>query len=160
MGEITLARVLHVFGVVLWIGGVALVTTVLLPAVKRLKTPAERIIFFETIERGFGLQARVTTLVTGVSGLYLVYELNLWQRFLQVEYWWMHAMVLVWALFTLMLFVLEPLFLHRRLLDRARHDPDAVFSLVTRMHWILLGLSLLTVAGAVAGSHGYLLFVR
>jgi uncharacterized membrane protein len=159
MGEMTLARVLHVLGVVLWIGGVAMVTTVLLPAVKRLKTPGERVMFFETVERGFGLQARITTLVTGLSGLYLVHELNLWQRFLHVEYWWMHAMVLVWALFTLMLFVLEPLFLHRRLLERARQDPDATFSLVTRMHWILLGLSLLTIAGAVAGSHGYLLFV-
>lgn len=146
-------------GVVLWIGGVAMVTTVLLPAVKHLKTPAERVMFFETVERGFGLQARITTLVTGLSGLYLVHELNLWQRFLHIEYWWMHAMVLVWALFTLMLFVLEPLFLHRRLLERARHDPEATFLLVTHMHWILLGLSLLTVAGAVAGSHGYLLFV-
>jgi uncharacterized membrane protein len=159
MGEMTLARVLHVLGVVLWIGGVAMVTTVLLPAVKRLKTPGERVMFFETVERGFGPQARITTLVTGLSGLYLVHELNLWQRFLHVEYWWMHAMVLVWTLFTLMLFVLEPLFLHRRLLERARQDPDATFSLVTRMHWILLGLSLLTIAGAVAGSHGYLLFV-
>jgi len=159
MEEMTLARVLHVLGVVLWIGGVAMVTTVLLPAVKHLKVPAERIIFFETIERGFGRQARITTLVTGLSGLYLVYELNLWQRFLQIEYWWMHAMVLVWTLFTLMLFVFEPLFLHRRLIERARHDPDATFLLVTRIHWILLGLSLLTVAGAVAGSHGYLLFV-
>lgn len=159
MEGMTLARVLHVLGVVLWIGGVAMVTTVLLPAVKRMKAPAERVIFFETIERGFGLQARITTLVTGLSGLYLVDELNLWQRFLHVEYWWMHAMVLVWALFTLMLFVLEPLFLHRRLLERARHDPDATFSLVARMHWILLGLSLIAVAGAVAGSHGYLLFV-
>lgn len=160
MAEMTLARVLHVLGVVLWIGGVAMVTTILLPAAKRLKAPAERVTFFETVERGFGLQARITTLVTGLSGLYLVYELHLWQRFLRVEYWWMHAMVLVWALFTLMLFVLEPLFLHRRLIERARHDPDGVFSLLTRMHWILLGLSLLTVAGAVAGSHGYLLFVR
>jgi uncharacterized membrane protein len=155
-----IARVLHVLGVVLWIGGVAMVTTVLLPATKRMKTPAERIMFFETVERGFALQARVTTLVTGLSGLYLVQKLNLWQRFLHIEYWWMHAMVLVWALFTLMLFVLEPLFLHRRFIERARRDPNATFARVTRMHWILLILSLITVAGAVAGSHGYLLFVR
>jgi hypothetical protein len=72
----------------------------------------------------------------------------------------MHAMVLVWALFTLMLFVLEPLFLHRRFIERARRDADATFARVTRMHWILLVLSLITVAGAVAGSHGYLLFAE
>ena len=155
-----IARVLHVLGVVLWIGGVAMVTTVLLPATKRMKTPAERVMFFETVERGFALQARITTLLTGLSGLYLVYKLNLWQRFLHIEYWWMHAMVLVWALFTLALFVIEPLFLHRRFIERARRDPHATFALVARMHWILLILSLITVAGALAGSHGYLLFAR
>jgi len=158
MDEAALARAFHVLGVVLWIGGVAMVTTVLLPAVRRLKAPAERIEFFETVERGFARQARVTTLVTGLSGLYLADRWNLWQRFAHVEFWWMHAMVLVWALFTLMLFVLEPLFLHRRLVERARRDPDATFALVARLHWILLAVSLLTVAGAVAGSHGYRMF--
>lgn len=160
MPELAIARVLHVLGVVLWIGGVSLVTTVLLPAARRLKTPQERIEFFETVERGFALQARITTLLTGLSGLYIVYKLDLWQRFLHIEYWWMHAMVLIWALFTLMLFVLEPLFLHRRFIERSRRDPHAIFALVARMHWVLLILSLITVAGAVAGSHGYLLFAR
>src|SRR5680860_1077195 len=80
-----IARVLHILGVVLWIGGVAMVTTVLLPATKRMKTPVERVMFFETVERGFALQARITTLLTGLSGLYLVYKLNLWQRFLHIE---------------------------------------------------------------------------
>jgi uncharacterized membrane protein len=152
-----IARVLHVLGVVLWIGGVAMVTTVLLPATKRMKTPAERVMFFETVERGFALQARITTLLTGLSGLYLVYKFELWQRFAHAEFWWMHAMVLVWALFTLMLFVFEPLFLHRRFIERARRDPDSTFARLTRMHWVLLVVSLLTIAGAVAGSHGFLL---
>jgi len=154
----TVARVLHLLGVVLWIGGVAMVTTVLLPATKRMKTPAERVMFFETVERGFALQARITTLVTGVSGLYLVYKFDLWQRFAHIEFWWMHAMVLVWALYTLVLFVLEPLSLHRWFGERVRREPESTFALVTRLHWVLLGMSLVTVAGAVAGSHGYLLF--
>jgi uncharacterized membrane protein len=158
MDAAIVARVLHVLGVVLWIGGVAMVTTVLLPATKRVKAPAERVLFFETVERGFARQARVTTLVTGLSGLYLVQHLGLWPRFAHPEYWWMHAMVLVWVVFTLILFVLEPLFLHRWLIERATRDPDSTFALVVRAHWVLLGVSLVTVAGAAAGSHGYLLF--
>ena len=154
------ARILHVLGVVLWIGGVALVTTVLLPATRRMKAPEERVEFFESIERGFAWQARITTLVTGASGLYLVHALGLWQRFAHIEFWWMHAMVVVWVVFALMLFVLEPLVLHRWFERRARRDPERVFALIVRLHWILLGASLLTVAGAVAGSHGYLLFSR
>jgi len=50
MPELAIARVLHILGVVLWIGGVAMVTTVLLPATRRLRTPQERIEFFETVD--------------------------------------------------------------------------------------------------------------
>jgi len=67
-------------------------------------------------------------------------------------------MVVVWLLFTVMLFVAEPLILHRWLLARAKVDPEATFRLVEWSHRILLILSLITVAGTVAGSHGLLLF--
>jgi len=172
MDGVIAARVLHVLGVVLWIGGVALVTTVLLPATRRMTTPAARIQFFESIERRFATQARITTLVTGASGLYLVHALDLWHRFAHVEYWWMHAMVAVWAAFTLMLFVVEPL-IHRRSSTNlttlgdsgesgspAQRDPERAFARIVRLHWVLLVGSLATIAGAVAGSHGYLLFSR
>ena len=82
MDDAAIARVLHVFGVVLWIGGVAFVTTE-------------------------------------------------------------------------MLFVAEPLFLHRWFLDRARRKPAETFALIHRLHWVLLVISLVTVLGAVAGSHGW-----
>lgn len=156
MNEVTLARVLHVLGVVLWIGGVALVTTVLLPAARTFKTAAERVAFFEIIEHRFAWQARVTTLLTGLTGFYLIERLDAWGRFSVPGYWWMHGMLLVWAIFTLMLFVLEPLVLRRLFLKRAATHPEQVFRLIQRMHWVLLTLSLVTVAGAVAGSHGWL----
>jgi uncharacterized membrane protein len=153
------ARALHVLGVVLWIGGVAFVTTVLLPSVRRLKTPQERLEFFESIEGRFAWQARGTTLLVGISGFYLVERWDLWHRFASVTWWWMHAMVLVWALFTVMLFVAEPLFLHRWFRETATRDPEATFRRIERMHWLLLTVSLLTVLGAVAGSHGHLFFL-
>jgi len=155
MTDLIVARVVHVLAILLWIGGVAMVTTVLLPAVRKMKTPRERIAFFDKIERGFARQARITTLIAGASGFYLVVRLGAWSRFGYVEYWWMHAMVLVWTLFTLVLFVLEPLFLHRWISERARRDPDATLSMISRLHWALLGLSLLAIAGAIAGSHGF-----
>ena len=156
MDDVTLARARHVLAVVLWIGGVAFVTTVLLPAVRDLHTPAERVVFFETVERRFGNQARVTTVLAGLSGFYMVVRLDLWDRFRSLAYWWMHAMVAVW-LFTLMLFVAEPLFLDRWLLARAKARPEATFGLIERLHWILLVLSLITLIGAVLGSHGVLI---
>ena len=155
--DLTLARALHVLAVVLWIGGVAFVTTVLLPTVRDLHTPAERVIFFETVERRFGRQAHVATVLAGLSGFYMVVRLGLWDHFLSAEYWWMHAMVAVWLLFTLMLFVAEPLFLYRWLRARANSRPESTFRLVERLHWILLVLSLITLMGAVVGSHGVLI---
>ncbi len=154
MNEFALARLIHVVGVILWIGGVAFVTTVLLPAVGRMQSPADRVAFFESAESGFARQARVSTLLTGLSGLWLVHLLSAWERFSSPAYWWMHAMVAIWVVFTLMLFVLEPLFLHRWFLERARRDPLGTFRRIQRLHWLLLSVSLLAAAGAAAGSHG------
>jgi uncharacterized membrane protein len=151
------ARALHVVGVVLWIGGVAMVTTVLLPAVRRLPG-TDAFAVFERLEHRFAAQSRWTTLIVGASGFYLVESLGVWSRFAELRYWWMHAMVLVWAIFTLMLFVIEPLFLHRRLAQRARRDAAGTLRAVARLHWVLLALALATIAGAVAGSHGVFLF--
>jgi uncharacterized membrane protein len=156
MDAYLIARALHLLGVVVWIGGVAFVTTVLLPATRRMNSPAERVAWFEEAESRFAVQARVTTLVTGLSGFYLVHTLDAWDRFASPAFWWMHAMVAVWAIFTLMLFVLEPLVLHRVFLERARRDPQGTFNQVQRLHWVLLALSLATVFGAAAGSHGWL----
>jgi uncharacterized membrane protein len=150
------ARMLHVLGVVLWIGGVAFVTTVLLPSVRRMKSPQERVQFFEAVEGRFAWQARGTTLLVGFTGFYLAHAWNLWERFASPAFWWMHAMVLVWVIFTVMLFVAEPLFLHRRLLESARERPEETFRRIERMHWVLLTISLVTVLGAVAGAHGWL----
>lgn len=155
MNELALARVVHVLGVVLWIGGVAMVTTVILPAVKRLASAEEQITLFEKIEHRFAWQARATTLLTGLSGFYLVHAMQAWSRFSVAAYWWMHAMVFIWVLFTMMLFVLEPLILRRLFLRQAATNSQRVFAVIQRMHWVLLLLSLLTVAGAVAGSHGW-----
>jgi uncharacterized membrane protein len=151
-----IARALHVLAVVLWIGGVAMVTTVLLPAVQRHAKNGEQVEWFERIESRFAAQARWTTLLAGATGFWLVWHFNLWARFAEARFWWMHAMVAVWLLFTLMLFVLEPLFLQRWFIERARREPEAAFRLVGRIHWAMLALSLLTVAGAAVGSHGFL----
>lgn len=150
-----IARALHILGVVLWIGGVAMVTTVLLPAVKQIADAKEQINLFEKIENKFSWQARFTTLLTGISGFYMLSVLNAWDRYSQFEYWWIHAMTIVWLLFTLILFILEPLVLHQLFLKQAQKQPEKTFKLIHRMHYILLTISLITILGAVAGSHGY-----
>jgi uncharacterized membrane protein len=151
MHDLAIARALHILCVVLWIGGVAMVTLVLIPGVMGEPDAFKR---FESIERRFATQSRITVLLAGLSGLYLVWRLDLWARFAELRFWWMHAMIAVWLIFAAALYVLEPFFLHERLRSRASHDPRGTLLRIQRLHWILLTLSLLTVAGAVAGSHG------
>ena len=147
MSDLAVARALHVLGVVLWIGGVAMVTTVVLP---------QGIAVFERTERTFARQARIASLVVGASGFYLAHRLGLWGRFSEPGFWWMHAMVALWLVFTLVLFVLEPLFLRRWFQRHAAADAPRTLRLLTALHWLLLVLSIATIGGAAAGSHGLL----
>jgi len=158
MNEDTIARALHVIFVVLWIGGVAFVTTVLLPGIRRLKAPRERMQLFHHIERQFAWQARVSTVIVGLTGFYMIVRLGLWDRFRYTEYWWMHAMVAVWLIFTIMLFIAEPLILDRWLLTQSQSRSEATYRLVEWLHWTLLFISLVTFFGATAGSHGLQFF--
>ena len=131
-------------------------TTVLLPATRAGAAPAERLAFFENVERRFAWQSRFTTVLVGLTGFYMLVRLDLWDRFVSPAYWWMHAMIAVWLVFTLIIFVAEPLFLHRWLRARAEVEPEWSFTLVERLHRILLIASVITLLGAVLGSHGVL----
>ena len=155
MQYLTLARVIHILAVILWIGGVAMVTTVILPAVRRMKSKEDKIDTFEKIEGRFSLQAKITTLITAITGFYMIYELDAWSRYTDPKYWWFIAMTAVWFLFTMVLFVLEPFVLHKLYKKYAEKDPEKTFAFIQKFHWVLLTLSLITIAGAVAGSHGW-----
>ena len=154
MNSITLARVIHVLAVVLWIGGVAMVTTVIIPAVKKMKSKKDKLTTFENIEGRFAIQAKITTLITAISGFYMMYELNVWERYLDYRFWWIHAMTIVWIIFTLVLYILEPFVLHKLFKKYANENPEKTFNILHKAHWILLIISLITILGAVAGSHG------
>ena len=149
-----LARALHVVGVVLWIGGVAFVTTTLIPSLREMSDADQRLPLFEQLEGKFAFQAKLVTLITGLTGFYMLEYMGAWDRYQQVQFWWIHLMTLIWFIFTIVLFVLEPLFLHRRFNQMATENSDKAFSLLHRMHKILLALSLVTVFVTVAGVHG------
>jgi uncharacterized membrane protein len=158
MDDIILARALHVLAVVIWIGGVAMATTVVLPAVRRGDLGLDRLQAFQAIEHCFVWQARTAVIVVGLTGLYMTWRLDLWNRFQAATFWWMHAMVCVWLLFAFVLFVAEPFILHRHFRRWAAEQPDIAFAWSQRIHWALLALSLITIFGAVAGSQGWSFF--
>ena len=158
MDDLAVARALHVLAVVIWIGGVAMATTIVLPAIRRGDLGADRLGAFQAIERRFAWQARAAVIITGLTGFYMAARMDLWGRFQSAQFWWMHAMVGLWLLFAFILFVAEPFILHRHFDRLARRAPEVAVARLYRAHWVLLVLSLVTIFGAVAGSQGWTLF--
>ncbi len=154
MEDLTIAFTLHVLAVVLWTGGAGFATVALLPALRRVTNTDQRIAMFQAVESRFAPVARSSIVVAGATGLYMVYRLDACAWFTMPSYWWMHAMVLVWVLFAALLFIVEPFFLHRRFAAHARAAPDVAFRRMQYLHWLLVMLALVTIAGAVAGSRG------
>ncbi len=152
MDDFALARAVHVIAVLFWIGGVGFVTWVLMPTLKATELPQDRLRRFQQIEARFAWQARLWVLLAGASGLWLVARADLWSRFLDSRFWWMHLMVALWTIFALMLFVIEPLYLHGRLAKSKSSEED--FARMMRLHQLLLAVSVITIFGAVGGSHG------
>jgi len=158
MNDVIAARTLHILAVVIWIGGVSMATTVVLPAVRRGDLGQNRLLVFQAIERRFVWQARTAVIVVGLTGFYMTWRLDLWERFRTGTFWWMHAMVSVWLLFAFVLFVAEPFILHRRLPQWATVRPDVAFAWLYRAHCVLLALSVVTILAAVLGSQGWSIF--
>lgn len=153
--DVVVARIVHVLSIVLWIGGVGFVTTVLFPAVRRSQPPEARLEAFLRFEGPFAWQARISVALAGLSGFYMTWRLDAWSRFRMAAFWWMDAMLLLWLAFAAMLYVIEPLGLHRRQQQAiADGASSAVFDRMERFHRIMLALSLVTVLGAVGGAHG------
>jgi uncharacterized membrane protein len=151
--NIELARALHVLFIVHWIGGVAFVTLVALPLARAKGEAWAGWALFESIEKRFAAQVRWSIPLAGATGLWMVWRLDLWAQFADPGFWWLDAMVLVWVLFMLAVFVVEPLG-HKRLAARAARDPAAVLRRLFRVHLVLLSAAALTILGAVVGSRG------
>jgi uncharacterized membrane protein len=152
--DFALARAIHVLALVHWIGGVAAVTTIVLPHARRLPEAKDAVAAFEAFERPFAFQARISILFAGLSGAYMLMKLDAWNRFEQVSFWWLDLMVVVWILFALMIYVLEPLIIHRRFYDFAIQDKDSAFALAARLHATALCVAFITIGAGVLGAHG------
>jgi uncharacterized membrane protein len=154
--DFSLARAIHVLALVHWIGGLSAVTTIVLPRARELPEAKDAIEAFEAFERRFAQQMRVSILLVGLSGLYMIMKLDGWDRFVHASFWWLDLMVVVWVLFALMVYILEPLVMHKRFHDFALREKHRAFALATRLHVVALCVSAVTIIAGVLGSLGTL----
>jgi len=149
-----LARVLHVIGVVLWIGGVAFLALVVVPVLRTMPDTQQSFSIFAAIEGRFKAQAKVVTIITGFSGFFMLFWLHAWDRYLDLSFWWGHLMTLIWLFFSLLLFFIEPALARRNIQKKAMSNPVATFAFANRMLKTLTILSLIAILGAITGVHG------
>ena len=154
--DLALARAIHVLGLIHWIGGMAVVTTIVLPRARALPDAGQAIEAFQAFERRFASQVRISILLVGLSGGYMALKLHAWALFLHASFWWLHLMVAVWLLFALVVYVLEPTFLHRRFHDLAVREKDRAFTMAIRFHVFALSVSVVAIVAGVLGAAGAL----
>ena len=65
MSELAVAIVVHVLAIVLWVGGVGMVTTVVIPIVRRLPADANTVGMFEAMQKRFAWKAMFMVLIAG-----------------------------------------------------------------------------------------------
>nr|WP_208408756.1 hypothetical protein [Sphingomonas vulcanisoli] len=137
----------------MWIGGVAFVTMVIMPVIRRRYPPNDRLATFRTFEGPFSLLARIWVTLAGASGAWMLWRGHLWPLLVEPRFWWLDAMVLLWLAFAAMLYVIEPI-AHRA--HPAQWPREKAFGQLEKAHRLALTAALITIAGAVAGSHGLL----
>ncbi len=148
-----LMHIVHLLTVILWIGGLAFVTMIVLPMAIKTPDALQKVLLFQRVEHRFAKIARTYNLVTGASGIIMMVLMG-WHRLLFTRAGIpLTIMTLVWVFWFVMLFGLEP-FIIRKMLDRmakggAQMDIDSVFIRLNRMHYFMVGISL---AAAVAGA--------
>ena len=152
--DVEIARALHVVFVAHWIGGVAFVTLRGAATCAGLRRRGQvGWALFEAIEIRFASQVRFSIPLAGATGLWMAWRLDLWGVFANPAFWWMDAMVLLWALFMAIVFVVEPL-AQTRIAAMAAEDPAALLIRLSRVHCVLLAAGTVTIFGTVAGAHG------
>jgi len=144
---------IHVIGVVLWIGGVAFVTLIVFPMIRRMEASMEKVMFFQGVEHRFAKIAKICIVIVGLTGVWLLYLTGQWRLLFQGSGIGPTLMVLVWAFYTFILLFEGRLF-KVIFSGKAQQDTEKVFLRLTVFHWVVLGLSLLTIGVGVWARHG------
>ena len=91
--------------------------------------------------------------MAGLSGFYLTFRFDSWDRFGSGQFWWMDAMLGLWLLFVVKLSNVEILLLGPRRTTLEDRN-GRTFARIQRFHEILFFMSLIVVFVSAAGAHG------
>lgn len=151
-------HLVHVLTVILWIGGLAFVTGIVLPMAIKTTDPLQKVLTFQRIEHRFAPLAKVYNVIVGISGFVMVWQTGWYELYFRSGGWALTFMTAVWVFWFVMLFGLEPIVI-KKMLDRmaregAAMDIDGIFRRVNKLHWVMVAISLAASAAGVVVAHG------
>ena len=149
---LTILLIIHVIGVIIWIGGVAFVTMVIFPMMYRTEGSLEKALLFEGVEHRFSGIVRWLIAIVGATGFYLLsakygFSILSSQRGLGIV-----IMLFVWTFYTAVL-LLEKKIFGKIFADPGKIDMDKALTMINTMHWVLLTISFSAVAGGIWFAH-------
>lgn len=157
-----LMHVIHILTVILWIGGLAFVTMIVLPMAIKTPDALQKALLFQRVEHRFANMARVYNLITGISGFIMMFQMG-WHNLLFTRQGIpLTFMTLIWVFWFVMLFGLEPFVIKKMLANMMSPgknvDIDAIFIRMNRLHWFMVAISLAASVAGVLTAHGISLF--
>lgn len=99
---------IHINGTLLWIAAITIFTIELHRTFGKKREGAKVRLGTRVI-----LMALITTILSGSTGFYFLYAWDIWNRLFEMNFWWIHAMILAWILFVIVFFLIDPLILKR-----------------------------------------------
>ncbi len=100
---LTVLLIIHVIGVIIWIGGVAFVTLVIFPMMYRMEGSLEKALFFQGVEHRFAGMVRWLIGIVGATGLIILYVEYGFAIRLEMRGVGILVMIIVWTFYTTVL---------------------------------------------------------
>lgn len=151
-------HIVHLLAVILWIGGLAFVTAIVLPMAIKTPDALQKVLTFQRVEHRFAPLAKWFNIITGISGFVMVWLMGWHELYFTKAGLALTFMTAVWVFWFVMLVGLEPIIIRKMLEKMAREsekmDIDGIFRKVKTLHWFMVAISLAAVAAGAFFAHG------
>jgi len=145
---LTFLLIIHVIGVIIWIGGVSFVTLVIFPMMYRTEGSLEKALLFQGVEHRFAGIVRWLIGIVGATGLYILYAEYGFAILLETRGIGILIMLIAWLLYTTILLSERKIF-GKIFADPERIDMNKALRTINLMHWFLLLISFSAVAAGI-----------
>ncbi len=149
---LTSLLIIHVIGVIIWIGGVSFVTTVIFPMMYKTEGSLEKALLFQRVEHRFSGMVKWLLAIVGLTGFILLSAKYGFALLSTREGLGVLIMLSAWSFYAAILLF------ERRIFAKIFADPEKIdmnhaLKLINGMHWVILSLSFLAVAAGVWLGH-------